>query len=306
MEVLQADICKPGLGLSPLEYQALSGKISGIWNCAADVRHYAADSTMLLRANLDGTRELIKLARAANAPLYHMSTTSVSGSRLEDSGAAAVFTEEDFHIGQNWQQNLYVRSKFLAEQEVFRAVQDGLTARVFRLGRLVGRAQDGTFQKNPQTNAFYLTLRGIHALGAIPASMAAAPTELTPVDWCAEAAVALRNSPLTVYHLQGPTPPTAEECARTVAPDLQVLPDGEFERLISQVPADLSGQVIAPLLDYWTQLKTAPSTITVDNALTMAQLERAGFSSPIPGPERLLRMFRFSDDECIRKVGNDA
>ena len=306
VEVLQADICKPGLGLSPLEYQALSGKISGIWNCAADVRHYAADSTMLLRANLDGTRELIKLARAANAPLYHMSTTSVSGSRLEDSGAAAVFTEEDFHIGQNWQQNLYVRSKFLAEQEVFRAVQDGLTARVFRLGRLVGRAQDGTFQKNPQTNAFYLTLRGIHALGAIPASMAAAPTELTPVDWCAEAAVALRNSPLTVYHLQGPTPPTAEECARTVAPDLQVLPDGEFERLISQVPADLSGQVIAPLLDYWTQLKTAPSTITVDNALTMAQLERAGFSSPIPGPERLLRMFRFSDDECIRKVGNDA
>ena len=126
------------------------------------------------------------------------------------------------------------------------------------------------------------------------------------MDWCAEAAVALRNSPLTVYHLQGPTPPTAEECARTVAPDLQVLPDGEFERLISQVPADLSGQVIAPLLDYWTQLKTAPSTITVDNALTMAQLERAGFSSPIPGPERLLRMFRFSDDECIRKVGNDA
>jgi small GTP-binding protein len=151
-------------------------------------------------------------------------------------------------------------------------------------------------------NKAYEVKGGKAAACAIPASMAAAPTELTPIDWCAEAAVALRNSPLTVYHLQSPTPPTAQACAQAVAPELTVLPDEEFARLVSQLPADHSGEIYAPLLDYWTQLKTAPSTITVDNALTMAQLERAGFSSPIPGPERLLRAFRFSADECIRKV----
>ena len=306
VEVLQADISKPGLGLSPLDYQALSGKISGIWNCAADVRHYAADSDRLMRANLDGTRELIKLARAANAPLYHMSTTSVAGNRLEGSGAPAVFTEEDFHIGQNWQQNLYVRSKFLAEHAVFQAVQDGLTARVFRLGRLVGRSQDGTFQKNPQTNAFYLTMRGIHALGAIPASMADVPMELTPIDWCAEAAVALRNSPATVYHLQNAAPPTTLECARAIDPEVQLLSDEDFARLIAQAPVDTTGQILAPLLDLWNQLKAGPATITVDSARTSAQLERVGFSAPIPGPERLLRAFQFSADERIGKGGTQA
>ena len=199
-----------------------------------------------------------------------------------------------------------MRSKFLAEHAVFQAVQDGLTARVFRLGRLVGRSQDGTFQKNPQTNAFYLTMRGIHALGAIPASMADVPMELTPIDWCAEAAVALRNSPATVYHLQNAAPPTTLECARAIDPEVQLLSDEDFARLIAQAPVDTTGQILAPLLDLWNQLKAGPATITVDSARTSAQLERVGFSAPIPGPERLLRAFQFSADERIGKGGTQA
>lgn len=301
IEVIAADISRPGLGLSPLEYQTLSGRINGIWNCAADVRHYAADSDALMQVNLNGTKELIKLARACGTSLCHMSTTSVATNRLPDRNTPVTFTEEDFFIGQNWGANLYVRSKFLAEAAVFEAIRDGLNARVFRLGRLVGRAQDGTFQKNPQTNAFWLTLRGIHALGAIPASMAALPMELTPIDWCAQAAVALRNAPLTVYHLQGSTPPTAEECARAIAPDLQLLSDEDFERLLSRAGVDTSGNILAPLLDLWNQLKAGPATITVDNSLTCAQLERAGFRSSIPGPEQLLRGFRFPAEERIER-----
>ena len=300
VEVVQADVSKPALGLSPLEYQSLSGRISAIWNCAADVRHYAADPDALLRTNLDGTRELIKLARAANAPMYHMSTTSVAGNCLEGSDSPALFTEQDFNIGQDWRSNLYVRSKFLAEDSVFEAARSGLVARVFRLGRLVGRAQDGTFQKNPDTNAFWLTLRGIHALGAIPSSMASLPMELTPIDWCAQAIVALRNAPMSAYHIQSPTPPTVEEVARAVVPDLQILPDGEFERLMAQTPVDMKGNLLAPLLDLWTQLKTIPHTVTVDSAATEKQLARAGFDTPVPTPERLLRAFRFSPDERIK------
>ena len=293
VEILQADISLPSLGLSPLEYQALSEQISSIWHCAADVRHYAADSAALLRTNLEGTRTLINLARAANAPLYHMSTTSVAGDRLVDSTKSAVYTEQDFCIGQNWEKSLYVRSKFLAEDAVFEAVRSGLNARVFRLGRLVGRTQDGTFQKNPDTNAFWLTMRGIHALGAIPASMASMPMELTPIDWCAQAAVALRSAPLTAFHLQSPTPPTAEEVARAICPNLKLVSNEEFERLLNNAPIDESGNLLAPLMDLWNQLKAGPTTITVDNALTSEQLDRAGFSMDIPGPERLLRTFSF-------------
>ena len=303
VDVVKADISQPGLGLPPRDYQSLSGKIASIWNCAADVRHYAADQDALLRTNLNGTQELLKLARAANVPYYHMSTTSVAGNRLLDRSTPASFTEDLFHIGQDWQQNLYVRSKFLAEHAVFNAAQAGLDVRIFRLGRLVGRAQDGIFQKNPRSNAFWLTMRGIHALGAIPVSMAALPMELTPIDWCAQAIVALRNAPLPVYHLQGPTPPTAEEVARAVVPDLQLLSDQDFEQLLAHAPVDAEGDLLAPLLDLWNQLKTAPSTITVSNALTMAQLERIGFQSTLPGPDRLLRAFQFPEEERIRKEG---
>ena len=304
VEVVEGDISRRSLGLSPRDYQALSGRIDALWHCAADVRHYAADSEQLLQVNVEGTREVIRLARAANAPLYHMSTTSVSGDRLAGREDGAVFTERDFDIGQDWRSNLYVRSKFLAEDAVFEAVRDGLTARVFRLGRLVGRASDGTFQKNASTNAFWLTLRGVHALGILPASMAEMPLELTPVDWCAQAAVALRSSSLTVCHLQGPNPPTLEAVCRAVTPDLRIVSDQEAAHLLSAVPVDVRGDLLAPLLDLWHRLQEAPATISVDSSLTMAQLEKAGVTCSLPGPERLLRAFRFSDTERVSQEVN--
>ena len=109
VEVLRGDVGQKSLGLSPLDYQALSGRVDAVWHCAADVRHYAADSEGLLQVNLEGTREVIKLCRAADAPLYHMSTTSVAGDRLAGRADSAQFPEEDFDIGQDWRRNLYVR-----------------------------------------------------------------------------------------------------------------------------------------------------------------------------------------------------
>ena len=267
------------------------------------MRHYAADSEQLLKVNLGGTQEMIKLARAANAPLYHMSTTSVSGDQLVGRNDPARFTEQDFHIGQDWRRNLYVRSKFLAEDAVFEAIRTGLTARVFRVGRLVGRSTDGIFQKNAQTNAFWLTLRGVHAVCAIPQFMARVPMELTPVDWCARAAVALRNAHQTVFHLQAPAAPTVEDACRAVVPDLKVLPDEEFAALMARVPVDTRGDLLAPLIDLWNRLQEAPPTIVVDDTLTARQMEKVGFTEPIPTPERLLRAFRFDPKERIWKGG---
>jgi len=297
VEILRGDIGQRSLGLSPAEYQALSGRLCAIWHCAADVRHYAADADALLRVNLDGTKEVIRLARAAQAPLYHMSTASISGDRLREKNDPAVFTERDFDIGQIWEENLYVRSKFLAEAAVLDAVRDGLTARIFRLGRLVGRTSDGTFQKNAGTNAFWLTLRGIHALGAIPAGMAKMPMDLTPIDWCARAAVALRSAPLAVYHLQHPEPPAAEDIARAVAPKLELLSDEAFARRLSQV--DAHGDLFAPLLDFWNRISTAPPTIAVTNKITMEELRHIGFDFSIPEPARLLRGFRFPASDPV-------
>lgn len=293
VEVLCGDITRAGLGLSPADYQRLSGSIRSVWHCAADVRHYAADEEAFLAANLTGTENIIKLARAARAALYHMSTESVSGQRLAHSDESAVFTEHDFDIGQDWRANLYSKSKFLAENAVLDAVSAGLTGRIFRLGRLVGRGSDGTFQKNPESNAFYLTLRAVAALGAIPASMAELPVDLTPVDWCAAAIVSLRQTPLTVLHMQSPTPFPLARVVRAVIPEVEILPDGEFDARMERALSDGNGEVLGPLLDLWQRNKTCPSTIAVESALTAEQLRQIGFPCDVPGPERTLRAFRF-------------
>ena len=297
VEVLRGDMTKAGLGLSPADYQRLSGSLNGVWHCAADVRHYAADADAFLATNLAGTQQLIKLARAACVPLCHMSTGSVCGQRLEGSAEPAVFTEKDFCMGQDWNSNLYVKSKFLAEHAVMEAARAGLNARIFRLGRLVGRAGDGTFQKRPETNAFWLTMRGVHALGAIPAGLAQVPVELTPIDWCARAVVALRNAPMLAYHIQNPAPCTMEAAARAVTPGLEILPDEAFEARLEQGLATGRGEILAPLMDFWQRGKTAPATITITNELTMEQLKKAGFHEEIPEPGRMLRAFRFDPAE---------
>ena len=299
IQVCKLDLNLPGLGLSNQKRVSLLRRIQSVWNCAADVRHYAADSEALMATNLKGVKELISLAREGKIPLYHMSTTSVGGRRLVGSSHPYTFGETDFYVGQDWRENLYVRSKFLAEEAIFQAVSSGLIARVFRLGRLVGRMEDGVFQKNRQTNAFWLDLRGIHALGALPRTMADAPIELTPIDWCAKAAVALRDAGQTVFHLQNPEMHTLESVCRPLIPNLAILSDSEFQQRLSQASATLRSGILAPLTDLLTQQSTSPSTILVENALTMDHLTRAGFAPVIPGPEQLLRGFRFDPSEQL-------
>ena len=72
-------------------------------------------------------------------------------------------------------------------------MSDGLDAKIFRVGRLVGRSTDGVFQKNPESNAFYRLLKGLMKMDAIPVSVVNEPVELTAVDLCAWGVVALRN-----------------------------------------------------------------------------------------------------------------
>ena len=98
----------------------------------------------------------------------------------------AEFTENDYDIGQIWEDNIYIKSKFLAEGQVLKAAQEGLNAKIFRLGRLVGRASDGVFQRNPDSNVFYLLLNAFKQLGAIPFHAAKEKVDLMPIDICAQ------------------------------------------------------------------------------------------------------------------------
>lgn len=107
------------------EWKALADEVDGIYHSAADVRHYAADAGEFMNTNVTGTETMIALSLQADAVLHYISTASISGDFLKDEPEKQmVFTEDDFYIGQNWEDNIYIRSKFLAEACIYKAMEE--------------------------------------------------------------------------------------------------------------------------------------------------------------------------------------
>ncbi|MEA4955907.1 MAG: amino acid adenylation domain-containing protein [Pseudoflavonifractor sp.] len=279
LEVCRGDVCQPDFGMSREDYANLAGQVNALYHAAADVRHYASDDR-LLTTNLEGTRQAIAFSQKADAALFHISTASISGTLAgNDPTVSHLFTEEDLDIGQNWQDNLYIRSKFLAEQEICRAVESGLCARIFRIGRLIGRRSDGVFQKNPESNAFYRVVQGVRLVKALPESLASASVELSPVDLCAESIVALECADSTAFHVLQPSSAPLGQTLRALFPQLEILPDAAFSNRLSQASGE-HAQALASLVDLWNSLQHGPGNVAVSCEKTHFLLREAGITWP--------------------------
>ena len=291
LSVVKGDISLHHLGMEEADYAALAAQIGEIYHCAADVRHYVSETDPYLSVNLGGTSNMLELAKVAKAAFYHMSTCSVSGNHLRAGGDGMEFTEADYDIGQIWEENIYVKSKFLAEGQVLKAAEDGLNVKIFRLGRLVGRAADGVFQRNPESNVFYLIVNAFRQLGVIPTRSAAEKVDLMPIDICAQQVLALKNSESWIYHIMHPNPPTLFDVMQAVAPEITTVDDDAFARILSEQTAHMSKELAALLMDHWHCSKVNPPVITVTNKLTQEHLRQAGSTQEIPGPEQILLAF---------------
>lgn len=170
----------------------LEERIDTVINCAANVAHFAYGDT-LERTNTDGVRNLIAFARRCGAVLCHISTISVAGVTLPER-EDAVFDEHSFYIGQ-YIHNRYIYSKYVAEHELLRAaVDDGLHVKIMRVGNLQGRASDGEFQMNLQSNAFARQLSAFVKMGAVPEGVWNARVNFSPVDETARMIVSLSGT----------------------------------------------------------------------------------------------------------------
>ena len=215
--------------------EALPG-VDTVIHCAAITDH-VGDAALFERVNTQGTAHVIAWAKRAGAQLLHVSTVSVSGvgyrGQPERSG---VFTERDCYVGQEDGGNPYVHSKLLAETLVLGAAQKGLPARIFRVGVLTGRHSDGGFQRRPEKNAFANRLLAMIHLGLAPESIREHLLEMTPVDACARALVALASLPglhQRVFHLCNPQQLSVAELARMLTQlgrPVRFAPDAVFRR----------------------------------------------------------------------------
>ena len=114
-ETVTGDLADPE-SLKP----ALAG-CDAVVHVAADYRLWIPDPAQMYRANVEGTRELLRLAREAGVrrAVY---TSSVATMHFRTDG---IVINEDTPVSLADMVGHYKRSKFLAEQEAIRAAQSG-------------------------------------------------------------------------------------------------------------------------------------------------------------------------------------
>jgi dihydroflavonol-4-reductase len=113
VEVVRGDI------LDPLALRAAADGCTAIMHLAADFRLWAPDKADIVRTNVEGTRQVLQAARAARVSrVVYTSTMAVLQPSATDS-EPRLAPPRDLA-------GPYEHSKWLAEQEVLRAADDGL------------------------------------------------------------------------------------------------------------------------------------------------------------------------------------
>ncbi len=105
----------------PESLRTLVAGCDAVVHVAADYRLWIPDPGAMYRANVDGTRDLLRLAREAGVPRF-VYTSSVATMHFRTDG---IVINEDTPVSLADMVGHYKRSKFMAEQEAIAAAQDG-------------------------------------------------------------------------------------------------------------------------------------------------------------------------------------
>ncbi|WP_342381986.1 thioester reductase domain-containing protein [Myxococcus stipitatus] len=261
---LPSDLTRPWLGLDKARFHGLAAECDVILHNAAVVsvvREYGGVQAV----NVQGTRELLRLAATARLkPFHYVSTLAVA-----PQANVSPEVPEDFVPAHPGLRDGYQQSKWVAERLVQHASERGLPVAVYRLGRVVGASD--TALVNPQDLVWRILLAGVPS-ASLP--MLDVGETWTPVDYVARAIVALsrRATPGTVFNL-------------TPVPDVR-LP--ELFRWVREYgyPVEL-----APIPEWCARV--AERAGTADNTTTLAFFDlRSGDSEPAfgLGPVRCQRL----------------
>ena len=107
--------------LDPESLRAGLAGCDAVMHVAADYRLWIRDPQTMYMANVDGTRELLRMAREAGVPRV-VYTSSVATMHFRSNG---LVINEDTPVSLADMVGHYKRSKFLAEQEAIKAAQSG-------------------------------------------------------------------------------------------------------------------------------------------------------------------------------------
>ncbi len=274
-KVIKGDIEKEHFGLNRESYEKLVNRVDMVIHTAANVQH-AGHYSDFERTNVIGTQNVIDFCKDANAVLQHTSTASVCGAgTVSQTKPDAVFDENCLDIGQNYVQNVYIHSKYKAEERVLMARKEGLKVNIFRIGNLTWRMYDGVFQKNAQDNGFIGRCKGILKVKVYSDELNEYPIDFTAVDECATAFVllALHNRVNNIYHLYNPNMYSVENLTKRLLIHCKRVPQKVFESCVKEKIQDKE----VAILSFYSTIASASKNITMRNDFTLRMLETLGF-----------------------------
>jgi thioester reductase-like protein len=198
VRVVPGDLSAPGLGLSSRAEEA-EVAVDAVVHAGAEVS-WLAPYEKLRGANVDGTRAVLELASRCGARVHLVSTISAAPADREEDGSLT--------LEQAAASSPYVLSKWLSEQLARSALARGLPLDISRPGMIAPHSKRASGNAGDFLHRYLL---GCLALGLF-LDLPGQRLDFTPVDFVADAIVALLQEPLqagATHHLvnvdQSPT-----------------------------------------------------------------------------------------------------
>jgi nucleoside-diphosphate-sugar epimerase len=214
VEILAGDVTDLHLGLSGEEVERVASQVTRVYHLAA-VNQLSVPRETAWRTNVDGTRNVIELARECRGleRFIQFSTCHVSGDRL------GVIAEDELACGQGFRSS-WEETKFHAEEEVVKAA-GALPVTILRPSTVVGDSRTGEIDRFEGPYALGIMLVASPLVVPLPLpGNGVAPLNVVPVDFVVRAAVHLAQSPRAVgrtFHLVDPSPMSVRRVYELIA-----------------------------------------------------------------------------------------
>jgi iturin family lipopeptide synthetase A len=282
VHAVPGDLAEPRFGLPEGLWQELAGTIAVVYHNAAKV-NFVQPYELLKRENVDGTREVLRFCGSGFLkPLHFISTVSVFDSVTYS--AADELVERRGPVAEGLYSG-YAQSKWVAERLVFAARERGLPAWVYRPGAVTGDTITGRANPDDLTSRLLAAVVQMLSVPELPLRV-----DMVPVDFVADAIVALSNAPSATpaYHLVNPAPLPVQELKELFVKLGHAVESKNFEAWVRAITADADNP-LAPLLPVFTekeprtgltQAELSSARPRIDGAVTAAELRSLGLHCP--------------------------
>ena len=276
---IPGDLSRPHLGLDERTADMLYAGYGSIVHCGGMVK-WTYPYRSLAPANVDGTREILRLAVRGPAPrpVHFISTVGVFSST--EFPASVVSEDQPLETSGPLVVG-YAQSKWVAERMIHTAAERGVPSTIHRINT-GGDSGTGAFNR---LDYFTLILKGCIEAGIAPASVPGLQLQPAPVDYVAAAVVEIAARPrlhnATAFHLVNDTVmtwPDLFSAVREFGYPLEILPFDDWRTRITGANAGTMALLgLAPFLtDAMDQVYLPRS----DTAATRHALRDTGLACP--------------------------